>query len=136
MDPSAQQRPLELILARNLLASLSTPAFLVNQPGDIIFYNDAAGVLLGRRFEETGAMPAQDWLNAFGPVDENGDPIPLEEQPLTLALRAGRPGHAHHRIRSLGGDERQVEVSGVPVIGADGFQGAMIFFWVADGAGA
>src|SRR5919108_109224 len=48
------QRPLELILARNLLSSLSTPAFLVDEAGVLVFYNDAAGVLLGRRFEEAG----------------------------------------------------------------------------------
>lgn len=125
------QRPLELILARNLLSTLSTPAFLVNQPGDIVFFNDAAAVLLGRRFEETGAMSAQDWLEAFGPLDATGDPIPIEEQPLTGALRRNHAGHSRHRIRSLTGAEHEVEVSGVPVIGADGFMGAMVFFWEA-----
>jgi PAS domain-containing protein len=125
------QRPLELILARNLLSSLSTPAFLVNQPGDIIFFNDAAALLLGRRFEESGTMSAQDWLDTFGPLDERGEPIPIEDQPLTGALRRNRPGHARHRIRSLTGAEHDVEVSGVPVIGADGFMGAMVFFWEA-----
>jgi PAS domain-containing protein len=129
------QRPLELILARNLLATLSTPAFLVNQPGDIVFYNEAAGVVLGRRFEESGAMSAQDWVETFGPIDDNGNPIPVEEQPLTGALRRNRPGHSRHRIRSLGGGEHMVEVSGVPVIGADGFMGAMVFFWIAGEAG-
>jgi PAS domain-containing protein len=128
------QRPLELILARNLLSTLSTAAFLVNQPGDIVFYNEAAGALLGRRFEEKGAMSAQEWLEAFGPIDDDGNPIPLDEQPLTAALRANRPGHARHRIRSLTGGEQSVEVSGLPVIGADGFQGAMLFFWVAEAA--
>ena len=34
---AAPQKPLELILARNLLSSLSTPALLVNRPGDIAF---------------------------------------------------------------------------------------------------
>lgn len=130
MDVS-HQHAIELILARNLLASLSTPAFLVNAPGDLIFYNEAAGVLLGRRFEEAGALPPDVWLNDFGPMDEHGDPIPLEEQPLTLALRANRPAHARHRIRSVAGGDHDVEVSGVPVIGADGFQGAMVFFWLA-----
>jgi PAS domain-containing protein len=127
------QRPLELILARNLLSTLSTPAFLVNQPGDIVFYNDAAAALLGRRFEESGAMSAQDWVEAFGPFDDDGKPIPVEDQPLTSALRQNRPGHARHRIRSLAGGDHMVEVSGVPVIGADGFQGAMVFFWLAGG---
>jgi PAS domain-containing protein len=128
------QRPLELILARNLLSTLSTAAFLVNQPGDIVFYNEAAGALLGRRFEEKGAMSAQEWVEAFGPIDDDGTPIPLERQPLTAALRSNRPGHARHRIRSVTGGEQTVEVSGLPVIGADGFQGAMLFFWVAGAA--
>jgi PAS domain-containing protein len=128
------QRPLELILARNLLSTLSTAAFLVNEPGDIVFYNEAAGALLGRRFEEKGAMSAQEWVEAFGPIDDEGNPIPLDNQPLTAALRANRPGHARHRIRSLTGGEQTVEVSGLPVISADGFQGAMLFFWVAEGA--
>ena len=130
---ASSQRPLELILARNLLSSLSTPAFLANRPGDIIFYNEAAGSLLGRRFEETGKMPAEDWVNAFGPLDERGNPIPVEEQPLTVALRMNRPAHAHHTMRSLSGVEHDVEVSGLPIIGTDGFQGAMVFFWVVGG---
>jgi PAS domain-containing protein len=131
---ASSPRPLELILARNLLSSLSTPAFLANRPGDIVFYNEAAAALLGRRFEETGAMSAQEWLNAFGPLDDRGEPIPLEEQPVTKALRANRPAHARHRIRSLGGAEHDVEVSGLPIIGVEGFQGAMVFFWRAAGA--
>jgi PAS domain-containing protein len=128
---SSAQRPLELILARNLLSSLSTPAFLVSQPGDMVFYNDAAGVLLGRRFEETGAMSAEDWVKEFGPIDERGEPIPIEEQPLTIALRANRAAYARHRIRTVSGVEHEVEVSGLPIIGVDGFQGAMVFFWIA-----
>ena len=130
MEPSTQ-RPLELILARNLLSSLSTPAFLANGPGDIVFYNDAAAALLGRRFEETGAMSAQDWVNSFGPIDDDGKPIPLDDQPMTAALRHNRPAHVRHRIRTSGGVPHAVEVSGMPVMGADGFQGAMVFFWLA-----
>jgi PAS domain-containing protein len=130
------QRPLELILARNLLSSLFTPAFLVNRPGDMIFFNGAAGALLGRTFEETGPMSAQDWLETFGPFDAQGDPIPIEDQPLTPALRANRAAHSRHRIRSLGGREHDVEVTGLPIIGADGFHGAMVFFWTTAEAGA
>jgi PAS domain-containing protein len=131
---SSSHRPLELILARNLLSSLSTPAFLASQSGDIVFFNDAAAALLGRRFEETGAMSAEQWLNDFGPLDERGEPIPIEEQPVTIALRANRAAHAHHRIRSIAGAEHDVEVSGLPIIGVNGFQGAMVFFWLAAGA--
>jgi hypothetical protein len=75
-------------------------------------------------------MSAQEWLGTFGPFDETtGEPIPLDEQPLTVALRAGRPAHAEQRIRSLDGSEYDISVSGLPIVGADGFQGAMVFFW-------
>jgi PAS domain-containing protein len=122
-----------LIHARNLLSSLSTPAFLADRTNAIIFYNEAAGALLGRRFEETGTLSAERWLNDFGPLDERGEPIALEDQPVTAALRANSAVHARHRIRSLGGAVHEVEVSGMPLIGTDGFHGAMVFFWVAGG---
>jgi PAS domain-containing protein len=127
------ENPLELILARNLIASLSTPAFLANRANDIVFYNEAAGALLGRRFEESGTMSAEDWLNDFGPLDESGEPMPFDEQPVTRALQANRAAHARHRIRSIGGAVHDVEVSGLPIIGAGGFHGAMVFFWDAGG---
>jgi len=126
---ASSPRPLELILARNLLSSLSTPALLANRTNEIVFYNEAAGALLGRRFEESGTLSAEEWLNDFGPLDERGEPIPLEEQPVTIALQANRAAHARHRIRSLGGAVHVVEVSGMPIIGAGGFHGAMVFFW-------
>jgi PAS domain-containing protein len=129
---ASSPRPLELILARNLISSLSTPAFIANQANEVIFYNEAAGALLGRRFEERGTMSAEEWLTDFGPLDERGEPIPLEQQPVTVALRANRAAHARHRIRSLGGAVYVVEVSGMPIIGAGGFHGAMVFFWVSE----
>ena len=50
------QKPLELILARNLLTSVTTPAFLVARDGALLFYNEAAGALLGRPFEDVGQL--------------------------------------------------------------------------------
>jgi PAS domain-containing protein len=131
---SPPQRPIELILARNLVSSLSTPAFLASGPGEIIFYNEAAGAILGQRFEETGKMSPEEWTSTFGPFAEDGRPIPLEQQPLTMALRANRAGHAVYCIRSRSGVERKVEASGLPIVGVDGFQGAMVFFWPVDEA--
>ena len=64
------QKPLELILARNFLTSLSTPAFLVDESGALIFYNEAAGALLGISFEESGRMEAKDWARTLSPYGE------------------------------------------------------------------
>ena len=67
------QKPLELILARNLLTSISTPAFLLDDEAAVVFYNEAAAALLGRSFEEAGRMTAEQWTEAFGPFDDDGD---------------------------------------------------------------
>jgi len=128
------QQPLELILARNLLSSISTPAFLVDAEGVLVFFNDAAGALLGRRFEESGKMPPEEWGRAFGPYGEGGEHIPFEQLPLTIALREGRPSHAAFQIHSSHGDQHDIEVSALPLVSTDGgFRGALAIFWpVAD----
>jgi PAS domain-containing protein len=124
------QQALELILARNLLSSISTPAFLVDGDGVLVFFNDAAGTLLGRRFEETGKLTASEWGAAFGPFDDEGAAIPFEELPLTVALRRGRPAHANHCIHSSNGDRHEIEVSALPLVSTDGgFRGALAIFW-------
>jgi len=123
------QKPLELILARNFLTSLSTPAFLVDESGALIFYNEAAGGMLGISFEESGRMPAQEWSMAVGPFDGDGKPIPVEDIPSTKALRRGRPAHGSFRVRSVRGEEFEIESTALPIVAEGGQEGAMIFFW-------
>jgi PAS domain-containing protein len=132
------QRPLELILARNLMSALSTPAFLVDEGGLLVFYNEAAGLLLGKRFEELGTVGPQEWGSLFGPFDENGDPIPYDTLPLVRAVRAGRPAHAEMTVRSTDGSSHDVEVSAFPILTPHGSQGAIAVFWpaLAGGNGA
>ena len=67
MESPHSQKPLELILARNLLTSISTPAFLLDSDAAVVFYNESAAALLGRSFEEAGRMSAEEWTAAFGP---------------------------------------------------------------------
>ena len=94
------QRPLELILARNFLTSLSTPAFLVDEGGGIIFYNEAAGGLLGISFEEFGQKPADEWSGAIGPFGDDGEPMPIEELPTTRRCAQAGPAHGSFVIHS------------------------------------
>jgi PAS domain-containing protein len=130
----AGQKPIELILARNLISSLSTPAFLVDEGGVLIFYNEAAGSLLGKRFEEVGKVGAPQWGSIFGPIDEGGEPIAYDELPLVVSVRNGRPAHERMRIRSADGAQHEIEVSALPILTPHGSRGGIAFFWpIVDG---
>jgi PAS domain-containing protein len=131
-----QQKPLGLILARNFLTSLSTPAFLLETGGTLIFWNEAAGALLGMSFEEYGRRPAEEWGKALGPFDSQGDPIPLDDLPTTKVVRQGRPAHAQFTIHSVGGTEHEIEASAVPIVSEGVQEGAMVFFWSRNGGEA
>jgi PAS domain-containing protein len=134
----ASQRPLELILARNLLTAISTPAFLVDDEAQLLFYNEAAGALLGTSFEEAGRMSAEEWTGRFGPFDGDGRPIRVDDLELTTALRAGRPAHANVDIRLADGEVHAIEVSALPISGSqnNGQSGAVVIFWPERGEGS
>ena len=68
------------------MSALSTPAFLVDEGGVLVFYNEAAGALLGKRFEELGTVGAEEWGSLFGPFDDDGRADPLRR------AAAGRRG--------------------------------------------
>ena len=95
----------------------------------MVFYNEAAGSLLGKAFEEAGTMTAEQWGAVFGPFDDDGKPIPLEELPITRALRAGRPVHGKVQVQSATGDRHWIELSALPIVGTESFRGAMAIFW-------
>jgi PAS domain-containing protein len=123
------QKPLELILARNLISALSTPAFLVDEAGLLVFYNEAAGMLLGKRFDEVGHVGPPEWGDLFGPYDAAGETIPYDELPVVRALRTGRPTHASIGVRTFDGKVRAVESTAFPLITGEGSQGAIAIFW-------
>jgi PAS domain-containing protein len=128
------QRPLELILARNLLSSISTPAFLLGEQGVLLFYNDSAAAMLGRGLEETANLSAREWTREFGPLDADGRPLDYERLPAVLTVRGQRPYHGSFRIRAVGGTVREVQASAIPIIGLGGSHGAIVFFWAPERA--
>jgi PAS domain-containing protein len=136
MESPRSQKPLELILARNLLTSISTPAFLLDSDAAVVFYNEAAAALLGRSFEDAGRMSAEQWTAAFGPFDSDGAPIEVDSLAPTEAIRAGRPAHGKFTIRAADGKRVAIEASAFPIVASEeGSSGAMIFFWALSGNG-
>jgi PAS domain-containing protein len=127
MAASAQQ-PLDLILARNLMSVLETPSFLVDNDGQMVFFNEAAGDMLGKQFEEIGRLSREEW-NAIGPVDAEGNPVHSEKMPLAVALREGRPAHGRFHICTDQDNIVEVETSAVPLVSGGDFHGALVVFW-------
>jgi PAS domain-containing protein len=128
----AAQQPLDLILARNLISDIKLAAFLIDPDGVLVFFNDAAGQLVGRRFEEVGRLKREEWNSEFGPFDEFGKLMPTHDMPLARALREGLPAHDRFHI-SVGEDGMlDVDVSALPLTTAAGFQGAIVVFWQSD----
>lgn len=124
--------PVEVILMRQLAGSLAMPILVVDPAGDLLFYNEPAEDLLGRRFDEAGPMPAAEWSTVFSQRDEGGSPIPPEALPLMIALREHRPAHRTFWITGHDGVERRVGVTAFPLEAVAGGQlGAVALFWRA-----
>jgi PAS domain-containing protein len=128
------QRDLVLIIARELASKLATPAFLVDEQGDVVFYNEAAGELLGRPFVESRGMPASEWSTVFHPVDDQGTPIALEDLPLGRAITEGTPAHRTFYIESAAGVGRRIDTTALPLYShAEAFVGGLAVFWESPG---
>ena len=124
------QQEIEVILARQLASCLAMPVFLVDPQGNLIFYNEPAESILGQRFEETGAIPVDEWAVMFDPTDETGKPLPPERLPLVVALTQHCPAHDSFWIRGLDNVPRFIDVVAFPIIGqAQRFLGAAALFW-------
>ena len=124
------QRNLVMILARDLTSRLATPAFVVDAEGTLAYFNEAAEPVLGRSYAEAGELRAGEWASDWKPTDLDGMPVPLEDLPLGIAFREGRP--AHRAIRITGGDgvEREIEVTAFPLRPRqDVIVGAVAVFW-------
>lgn len=125
-------QPIELILVRHLAGSLAIPLFLVDPDGTMVFYNEAAEQVLGRRYDEAGEMSFAEWTTVFAVRDEEGRSLDINQLPLVRALRARRPAHYRFEITGLDGAPRTIEVSAFP-LEAEGKRmlGAVALFWEA-----
>jgi PAS domain-containing protein len=124
------QKQLVLILARAFASNLSTPTLLADARGYLVFYNEAAEAVVGKRFSETGEMPLDDWIAAFEPRTAESDPLPADRRPARIALDERRPAHLSYVVTSADGVEREIEVIALPLFAhTDEFVGIVVIFW-------
>jgi|SRR5215831_18037727 len=125
-----RQKHLVLILARQFASNLSTPTLIADERGCLVYYNEAAEAVIGRRFAETGEMPIDEFTSEFGPRTVAEEPLPPERRPIRIALDERRAAHLAYLVTSTDGVEREVEVSAFPLFAqTEEFVGIVAMFW-------
>jgi PAS domain-containing protein len=126
--------PIELLLLKQVAGYLAMPVFLVDEDGALVYYNEPAEELLGRRYEETGQIPLDIWGKLWAQTDLEGQQLAPEELPVAVAARDRRPVLGIISIRRPDGSDRQLTITALPFEAADGsLLGAFAIFWESDG---
>jgi PAS domain-containing protein len=120
-----------LILARELASNAATPMFVVDAGGNLIFYNEPAEQVLGLSFGEAGSLSADDWGSRWRPKDcDTGEPLPLEDLPLSIAFMKRRAAHRPMAITGADGVSRNIQVTAFPLFArANELVGGVAIFW-------
>ncbi len=121
---------IEIILYRQLADCLAIPVFITDTAGNLLFYNEPAEEILGKRYEDTGEMAVTEWSTVFNTQDENGQPLDPGELPLVKTLKDRMPYYKTFWIQGLQGKPAKISVTSYPIIGRAGtFLGAVAIFW-------
>jgi PAS domain-containing protein len=123
-------KSLPLILARELGANLATPMFLIDAEGMLVFYNEAAELLIGRPFAELGEIPSLEFGETLQLADADGTPLRRRDSPAGVAFFERRPSHQVVVITTYDGARRTVEATAYPLFGAaHDMHGVLTVFW-------
>jgi hypothetical protein len=123
-------KSLPLILARELASNLATPMFLLDPGGMLVFYNDAAAMLLGKSFAELGEIPSGEFGAALELATPTGEPLRRRDSPAGIAFFERRPAHMTVMATAFNGVRREYEATAYPLFGATGeMNGVVAVFW-------
>lgn len=124
------QQAIEMILLRQWASYMAMPIWVADSDEKLLYYNEAAEALLGRRFDEAGELVLDQLPSTFKLSAEDGTPLPLDDFPPAVALRERQPHHRRLRFRALDGVWRTVEVTAFPLEGhGRRYLGAVAIFW-------
>lgn len=126
-------RSLPLILARELAANLATPMFLIDAEGLLVFYNEAAELMLGKTYSEMGQVTANDFGDMLRIEELDGTPMRKRDSPTGVAFMQREPSHRTMMATRLDKDEKvKWEITAYPLFGRnDEMHGVLTVFWQA-----
>jgi PAS domain-containing protein len=127
------QHPVEIILLKQWASYISLPVFVMDVEGTLVFYNEPAEDILGRRFDDAGEIHLSGLSAIFRITALDGSAIPPEKIPIGIALLEHRPAHARVKFLGLDGVNRTIDVTALPIEGqARRHVGAVAMFWEPD----
>lgn len=129
---ATSKKSLQLILARELAANLATPMFLIDEEGMLVYFNEAAELMLGRTFADVGPMTADEFGARLQLSDLDGTPMRRRDSPAGVAFIQGKPSHRTVFATSFDGTRIRVEATAYPLFGKVGeMHGVLTVFWEA-----
>jgi hypothetical protein len=124
------QKPIELILLRELAGRLSIAVSLFDATGKLVYLNESAENLLALLFDEVGEISQVEFIARLRPTNRDGAPIPVAEMPSGLAPGGWRPQHRTMLLHDARGAVHQVAVTDLPLHAhVGGAIGAMTIYW-------
>jgi PAS domain-containing protein len=131
--PSGGAKPLPLILARELASNLATAMFLVDARGVLVFYNDAAALIIGKSYAELGEIPAEEFGTLLQLETPDGVPLRRRDTPSGIAFFERRPAHRRLAATGFDGVRRVVDATAYPLFGSTAeMHGVVSVFWEVD----
>ena len=132
-SPGTAARSLPLILARELASNLATPMFLLDSEGTLVFFNDAAALLLGKTHAEVGEISSLEFGESLRVSTLDGEPLRRRDTPSGIAFFQHRPAHLRVLATTYDGVRRAFEATSYPLLGATGeMHGVVAVFWPDD----
>jgi len=106
--------------------------FLIDAGGTLVFFNEAAEVMLGKSYGEVGAITANEFGTMLELANLDGSPMRRRDSPAGVAYYGREPAHRPVLATTLDGVRQPFEVTAYPLFGHIGeMHGVLTVFWRA-----
>jgi hypothetical protein len=106
--------------------------FLIDAAGTLVYFNEAAELMLGRTYGEVGPITANEFGAALQVAELDGSPMRRRDSPPGVAFFQREPAHRTLLATTLGGTRKPFEVTAYPLFGKVGeMHGVLTVFWEA-----
>jgi PAS domain S-box-containing protein len=106
--------------------------FLIDAGGTLVYFNEAAELLLGKSYGEVGGITALEFGAMLELEKVDGTPMRRRDSPAGVAYYEREPSHRTLLATTLDGTRHPFEVTAYPLFGHVGdMHGVLTVFWRA-----